>query len=105
MLENPRSPRVRAVAKLAKKPARVETGLFLLEGPQAVAEALTFRAQLVVDLFATPSALERHPDIADAAADAGVDVEFVTEEVLHAMADTVTPQGFVAVCRQFPTAV
>ena len=105
MLENPRSPRVRAVAKLAKKPARVETGLFLLEGPQAVAEALTFRPQLVVDLFATPSALERHPDIADAAAAADLDVEFVTEEVLHAMADTVTPQGFVAVCRQFPTAV
>ena len=38
MLENPRSPRVRAVAKLAKKPARVETGMFLLEGPQAVAD-------------------------------------------------------------------
>ena len=105
MLENPRSPRVRAVAKLAKKPARVETGMFLLEGPQAVAEALTYRPQLVVELYATPTALERHADLADAAAEAGVDVEYVTEEVLHSMADTVTPQGFVAVCRQFPTAV
>ncbi|WP_419817165.1 TrmH family RNA methyltransferase [Glaciibacter flavus] len=105
MLENPRSPRVRAVAKLAKKPARAESGLFLLEGPQAVAEALTFRPQLLVDLFATPSAWERHPDIAQAAADAGIDVEFVTEHVLDAMADTVTPQGFVAVCHQFPTSV
>lgn len=105
MLENPRSPRVRAVAKLAKKPARVETGMFLLEGPQAVAEALTFRPQLVVELYATPTALERYSDIGDTAIDAGVDVEFVSEEVLHAMADTVTPQGFVAVCHQFPTAV
>ena len=105
MLENPRSPRVRAVAKLAKKPARVETGMFLLEGPQAVAEALTYRPQLVVELYATPTALERHADLADAAAEAGIDVEYVTEEVLHSMADTVTPQGFVAVCRQFPTAV
>jgi RNA methyltransferase, TrmH family len=105
MLENPRSPRVRAVAKLAKKPARIESGLFLLEGPQAVAEALTFRPQLVVELFATPTALERYTDIADRAADAGVDVEFVSEHVLDSMADTVTPQGFVAVCRQFPTAV
>ncbi len=105
MLENPRSPRVRAVAKLAKKTARAESGMFLLEGPQAVAEALIFRPQLVVELFATPSALERHGDIADAAADAGLEVEYVTEEVLDAMADTVTPQGFVAVCRQFPTAV
>ena len=105
MLENPRSPRVRAVAKLAKKAARAESGLFLLEGPQAVAEALRFRADLVVELFATPGALDRYPDIADAAATAGVDLEFVTEEVLDSMADTVTPQGFVAVCRQFPTAL
>jgi len=105
MLENPRSPRVRAVAKLAKKAARAESGMFLLEGPQAVAEALTFRPQLVVELYATPSALERYADIAEAAADAGVDVEYVTEEVLDAMADTVTPQGIVAVARQSPTSV
>ncbi|MFD4420546.1 TrmH family RNA methyltransferase [Agromyces sp. NPDC058484] len=105
MLENPRSPRVRGVAKLAKKSARAESGLFLLEGPQAVAEALTFRPSLLVELYATPTAFERYPEIAEAATDAGVDVEFVTEEVLDSMADTVTPQGFVAVCRQFPTAM
>lgn len=105
MLDNPRSPRVRAVAKLAKRGARSETGLFLLEGPQAVSEALTFRAELVVELYATPTALERYPDLAQAAVDAGVDVEFVTEHVLDTMADTVTPQGFVAVCHQFPTSV
>jgi len=105
MLDNPRSPRVRAVAKLAKRAARAETGLFLLEGPQAVAEALAFRPEVMVDLFATPTALERYPDIARAAADADVEVEFVTEQVLDAMADTVTPQGFVAVARQFPTSI
>ena len=59
----------------------------------------------MVELYATPTALERYTEIAETAVDAGVDVEFVTEEVLDAMADTVTPQGFVAVCRQFPTAV
>jgi TrmH family RNA methyltransferase len=105
MLDNPRSPRVRAVAKLANRAARSETGLFLLEGPQAVVEALTYRSELVVELYATPTALERHADIADTAAQAGVGVEFVTEQVLETMADTVTPQGFVAVCHQFPTSV
>ncbi|QWT23068.1 RNA methyltransferase [Subtercola sp. PAMC28395] len=105
MLDNPRSPRVRAVAKLAKKGARSETGLFLLEGPQAVAEALMFSPQLVVELYATPTALERYTDIAETAVDAGVDVEFVSEHVLEVMSDTVTPQGFIAVCHQFPTAV
>jgi TrmH family RNA methyltransferase len=105
VLDNPRSPRVRAVAKLAKKSARAETGYFLLEGPQATAEALTFRPELVVDLFATPTALERYSTIAEAARTAGVDIEFVSEHVLDAMSDTVTPQGFVAVCRQFPVSV
>jgi TrmH family RNA methyltransferase len=105
MLENPRSPRVRAVAKLAKKASRSESGVFLLEGPQAVSEALRFRPELVLELFGTPTALERHPEIVEAAAGADVEIEYVTEEVLDSMADTVTPQGFVAVCRQFPTAV
>ncbi len=105
MIDNPRSPRVRAVAKLAKREARAETGLFLLEGPQAVGEALNYRPELLVDLFATPTALEKHFDIARKAAAAGVETEFVSEHVLEAMADTVTPQGIVAVCRQFPTSL
>lgn len=105
MIDNPRSPQIRAVTKLHKRKARSETGLFLLEGPQAVAEALTYRAELVVELYATPTALERYTDIAQTAVDAGVDVEFVTEQVLGAMADTVTPQGIVAVCHQFPTSI
>ncbi|HEX4400470.1 MAG TPA: RNA methyltransferase [Galbitalea sp.] len=105
MIDNPRSPRVRGVAKLAKRDARQHTGLFLLEGPQAVAEALRFRPELVVELYGTPTALDRYADIAAAAAAAEVDVQFVTEEVLDSMADTVTPQGIVAACKQFPTSV
>ncbi|MES2170653.1 MAG: RNA methyltransferase [Actinomycetota bacterium] len=105
MLDNPRSPRVRSVAKLAKREGRATTGLFMLEGPQAVSEALAFRPDLLVELFATPTALDKYSAIADAAAAAGIEVEFVTEHVLDTMADTVTPQGIVAVCRQFPTSV
>ncbi|MBC7592172.1 MAG: RNA methyltransferase, partial [Salinibacterium sp.] len=91
MIDNPRSPRVRAVAKLAKRDARSETGFFLLEGPQAVSEALQFRPELLVELFATPTALERYSDIARAVDAADIEVEFVTEGVIEAMADTVTP--------------
>lgn len=105
MLDNPRSPRVRSVAKLAKRPARQETGLFLLEGPQAVSEALQFRPDLILELYATPTALERYGDISNAASEAGLEVEFVTEQVLESMADTVTPQGFIAVAQQFPTSI
>ena len=105
VIDNPRSPRVRAVAKLAKRSAREETGLFLVEGPQAVTEALEFRAALLVDLFMTPAALDRHADLARAAAASGIDAETVTDDVLETMADTVTPQGVVAVARQFPVTV
>lgn len=105
VLENPRSPRVRAVAKLTKRSARTETGLFLLEGPQAVREALTYLPDSIVELFATPNGWEKHPDIRAKATEADVDVEYVTEYVLNAMADTVTPQGLVAVVRQSPTSV
>jgi len=105
MIDNPRSPRVRGVAKLGKRDHRADTGLFLLEGPQAVGEALQYRPELVIELFATPTALERYSEIGIAAREADLEIEFVTEQVLDAMADTVTPQGIVAVCRQFPTSL
>lgn len=101
VIDNPRSPRVRAAAKLAKKNQRTETGLFLIEGPQAVAEALHYRPDLVIEVFATANALDRHPALAQAAATAQVRVETVTDAVLDVIADTVTPQGVIAVCRQF----
>ncbi|MFV0252487.1 MAG: TrmH family RNA methyltransferase [Beutenbergiaceae bacterium] len=105
MLENPRSPRVRAVAKLAKRSARKESGRYLLEGPQAVREALKFAPDAVEELYATPTAMEKHPDVRDGARAAGVDVQFADETVIEAIADTVTPQGVVAVARQTPTSV
>lgn len=105
MLENPRSPRVRSVAKLTKRSARQETGLFLLEGPQAAREALAYRPDTIVEVFATPTAMEKHQDVRDAAKAAGIEVVFTAEPVLDAMADTVTPQGIVAVARQSPTSL
>lgn len=105
VLDNPRSPRIRAAAKLAKRTARLESGLFLVEGPLALAEALAYRPEDVIEVFVTPTALEREQAVAAALDAADVDVEFVTEPVLETIATTVTPQGVVAVCRQFPTSV
>lgn len=105
MIDNPRSPRVRAVAKLEKRSARAETGLFLTEGPQAVAEALAFHPGLVVEVFATRTAKDRHGALVQAAESGGVPFHEVTEQVLAVMSDTVTPQGVVAVCRQLGTSL
>lgn len=105
MIESPRNARVRQVRRLAQKSERQETGLFLLEGPQAVREALANRPELVLEFFITPTALERHPELGDLAFEADLTVEFATEEAIEAMADTRTPQGVVAVCRQFPVSL
>lgn len=96
MIDNPRAPRVRRVAQLLRKAARRDTGRFLLEGPQAVGEALANRPDLVEELYAVESILGRHPAIAEAGP------VLVSERVIAAMSDTVTPQGVIAVTRQFP---
>lgn len=105
MIESPRNTRVREVRRLAQKAERVETGLFLLEGPQAVREALRFRPDLIEEFFITPTALERYPELSDLVHEAELDILFASEEAIAAMADTKTPQGVVAVCRQFPVSM
>lgn len=86
------------MAKLAKKQRRMEARLFLVEGPQAVREALLTRPELVVDVFITQAATDRHKDLVSLAAKHQVQLSLATEKVLEEMADTVTPQGVVAVC-------
>jgi TrmH family RNA methyltransferase len=71
---------------------RDEAGRFLVEGPQAVREAL--RAGAVLELFGTPSALARHAELAEQAGR----VSPVTDGGLAALTETVSPQGLVAVC-------
>lgn len=97
VLSNPRSERVRTVARLSGRSARVRAGRFLAEGPQAVREAVP--AGAVSDLYATAEAVARHPEIVASATARGIAVRLCTDDVLDAMADTVTPQGWLAVCR------
>ncbi|MEV5766659.1 RNA methyltransferase [Micromonospora sp. NPDC052213] len=94
----PRTPRVVAARRLQRRRDREATGRFLAEGPQAVREALACPG-VVTELFGTPAALDRHADLAADAARADVPVSEVTDEALAALAETVAPQGLVAVCR------
>jgi len=103
-MTNPRADRVRDVAKLAGRPARLKRGRFLAEGPQAVREALTLHREraaaggpaVVHEVFASEACLDRLPELADLAQ--GTLLRLASDEVLAAMADTVNPQGIVAVC-------
>lgn len=94
---SPRSDRVKAVRRLAGRSARVRAGRFAAEGPQAVREAVA--TPWVEAVYATEVAWHRHQDIAALAAERAVRVHLVTEGVLEAMSDTVSPQGMIAVCR------
>ncbi|MEU8041979.1 RNA methyltransferase [Streptosporangium sp. NPDC049078] len=97
-LTNIKSPRVKAARRLTKRAFRDRDRSFLAEGPQAVREALALDG-VVVELFATAEAESRHADVVAAATAAGVPVHRASGEVMAELAQTVTPQGLLAVCR------
>ncbi|MEX2504462.1 MAG: RNA methyltransferase [Egicoccus sp.] len=84
-----RNPRVIEVAALARRRERVRTGRHLVEGPNAVSEALA--AGVVEEVFATDEAL------AGLTVPSGTRVQPVSDHVLERLADATTPQGVVAV--------
>jgi TrmH family RNA methyltransferase len=110
-----RSPRVKAARQLAKRSFRQRARSFLAEGPQAVREALSTRGAagaggavgpgyeaggpVVTELFVTGAAWSRYAELAAQAADQGAAVHAVSGEVMAELAQTVTPQGVLAVCR------
>ncbi|WP_274556272.1 TrmH family RNA methyltransferase [Streptomyces spiramyceticus] len=101
-LISPRSPRVTAAKRLAKRSFRGKERRFIAEGPQAVREAVEHRSDgepTLIELFATVDAAERYADIVDAARAAGARVHLAPDEVLAEVSQTVTPQGIVGVCR------
>ncbi len=93
-----RSPRVKAARQLGKRALRLRARSFLAEGPQAVGEALA-RDGVVTELFLTAAARARHGGLAARASRQDAPVHVVSGEVMAELAQTVTPQGILAVCR------
>ncbi|WP_101257194.1 TrmH family RNA methyltransferase [Streptomyces barkulensis] len=101
-LTSPRSPRVTAARRLARRNTRGKERRFLAEGPQAVREAVGHRSggePTLTELFTTPEAAERHAGVVAAARAAGARIRTATDEVIAELSQTVTPQGLVGVCR------
>lgn len=88
-IDSARNPRIVAARRLLRTAHRKTDGRFLVEGPAAVRSALAYGT--LTDLFVTDEAAHRHPDIAAHA------TAYVTDAVLEALSDTVTPQGVVGV--------
>lgn len=83
-----------AARKLGRRSARAAARAFLLEGPHALREALADPRRPVREVFASAEAKRAHARLLDGA---GVPVHEVSEAVLAGLAETVTPQGLVAV--------
>ncbi|MFB7298617.1 TrmH family RNA methyltransferase [Streptomyces rubiginosohelvolus] len=102
-LISPRSPRVAAARRLARRNFRGKERRFIAEGPQAVREAAAHRGgdgePTLIELFATPEAADRYADIVEAAHTAGARVHLADADVLADVSQTVTPQGLIGVCR------
>ena len=97
-LTSVRSPRVKAARQLAKRALRERARSFLAEGPQAVSEALA-QGGVVTQLFLTGAARARYAGLAAQASRQGAEVNTVSGEVMAELAQTITPQGVLAVCR------
>jgi RNA methyltransferase, TrmH family len=91
------SPRLKAARRLTKRAFRQRERAFLAEGPQAVAEAFRGGAR-VTDLFVTAPARSRHHDLVTEISAAGIPVHVVNGDIMDELAQTVTPQGLLAVC-------
>jgi len=91
------SARIKQARRLATRAFRRKTGRFLVEGPQAVREALEHR-ELVVEVYAESALATRHRDLYDLAVAAGVPWFEVDRAAVESLSETVTSQGVVAVC-------
>lgn len=89
MITSTRNERVQAVRRLHRRSARVAERRFVVEGPQAVREAL----DTLLELYTT----DPEHALARAAADRGVEVVHVDAKVLQALGETVTPQAVLGV--------
>ncbi len=87
------SGKVKAARKLARRSFRAEQRLFLAEGWKSLEAALNVPG-CVVEVFVTQAALEQHEGLLH-----GLTVHLVDERAMGSLADSVTPQGIVALCR------
>lgn len=101
-LTNSRAERVKFVRGLSGRSARTRAGLFLVEGPQGVREAVIFAPDSIKDVYVVDHSLQKYRAIVEVARANGVYVHSASEEVLSTM--SADAQGILAVVsRQDPT--
>jgi RNA methyltransferase, TrmH family len=94
---------LRAARRLLRRKEREAARQFLAEGRQAISEALR-QPGIVVELLVADDSVDRHTDLLKSASGLGVRVSAAATRAVDELADTVTPQGVVAVCRMVDVA-
>jgi RNA methyltransferase, TrmH family len=95
MLTSTQNPLVKQIRKLHNAKARREAGVCLLEGTHLIQEAIAVRYPLTT-LCCTEQWQTHHPQLWSIAVETCDRVEAVSDEVMRAIATTVTPDGVVA---------
>lgn len=92
-LTNTRSDRVKKVAALSGRSARLRHKQFLVEGPQAVRELIAHAPHLIIDVYGT----DANRELLNAARSADLYTHDVSDDVARAMSPD--SQGILAVAR------
>ncbi|WP_246941041.1 TrmH family RNA methyltransferase [Bacillus pinisoli] len=93
-IESKKNPQVKQWKKLQTKKERDKTDLFIIEGAHLVEEALKYTGIVVELLYAESFQLPYSWNLD------GIDLFLVTDDILHEIGDTETPQGVAAICRK-----
>jgi TrmH family RNA methyltransferase len=95
-LHSPHIARVKALIGSRGVKERRNAALFVAEGIQSVREAITFRDEISIDtLYLTSNGRTRLEESIDLS---GVNTLDVSDEVMAAISETITPQGILAIC-------
>ena len=95
-LHSPHIARVKALIGSRGVKERRNAGLFVAEGIQSVREAITFRNEISIDtLYLTSNGRNRLEESINVS---GVNTVDVSDEVMAAISETITPQGILAIC-------
>lgn len=97
MITSSSNAQIKYLVKLQEKSsARKSDSVFVCEGRKMFEEVLTYDRQSIVKAYVTESFLESFPDgeLSD------IDYETVSDNVMKDAAQTVTPQGVLAIVRQ-----
>ncbi len=96
-LHSPHIARVKALIGSRGVKERRNSAQFVAEGIQSVREALTYQNEITIDtLYLTSNGRNRLESSLDLAT---INIVDVSDEVMAAISETITPQGILAICK------